>query len=153
MARPAKSVNTMSRHNTKSDISKRRETESKLRGDNSLLTPPDWLSARQREVFEFVVSELAASEILGNLDVFVLAKFAVAVSRLEELEKLFNADLQRLADKELKAIHAIYTKDFFRCCNELSLSPQARAKIGTLSLERDRLAQDPVLAILEELKR
>ena len=24
----------------------------------------------------------------------------------------------------------MYSKDFFRCCNELSLSPQARAKIS-----------------------
>lgn len=24
----------------------------------------------------------------------------------------------------------MYSKDFFRCCNELSLSPQARAKLS-----------------------
>ena len=30
----------------------------------------------------------------------------------------------------LKSARDMYSKDFFRCCNELSLSPQARAKIS-----------------------
>ena len=30
----------------------------------------------------------------------------------------------------LKSARDMYSKDFFRCCNELSLSPQARAKLS-----------------------
>ena len=42
-----------------------------------------------------------------------------------------------------------YTKDFFRCCNELSLSPQARAKIGSLALQAKEKEEDPLIKALK----
>ena len=41
-----------------------------------------------------------------------------------------------------------YTKDFFRCCNELSLSPQSRAKLGNINLQAEQEKQDPLLQVL-----
>ena len=38
-----------------------------------------------------------------------------------------------------------YTRDLFRCCNELSLSPQSRAKLGNLNIQAKADAEDPVL--------
>ena len=43
-----------------------------------------------------------------------------------------------------------YNKDFFRCCNELSLSPQSRAKFGNLTLQAKEKEEDPLLAALRD---
>lgn len=43
-----------------------------------------------------------------------------------------------------------YTKDLYRCCNELCLSPQARAKIGSLNLTASKNKEDPLLNALKE---
>ena len=41
-----------------------------------------------------------------------------------------------------------YTKDLFRCTNELSLSPQSRAKIANINLQSDQEKTDPLLKLL-----
>ena len=43
---------------------------------------PENLTPGQREIFQFIVEGLAAGEILGKLDVFVLESTAIAVDRL-----------------------------------------------------------------------
>ena len=42
-----------------------------------------------------------------------------------------------------------YNKDFYRCCNELSLSPQSRAKFGSLSLKAKEKEEDPLIKALK----
>ena len=39
-----------------------------------------------------------------------------------------------------------YTKDFFRCCNELCLSPQSRAKLANLNVQAQE--EDPLMKAL-----
>lgn len=51
-------------------------------------------------------------------------------------------------DKEVLAAKDKYTKDFFRCCNELSLSPQSRAKLGNINLQVKQQQEDPLLKVL-----
>lgn len=41
-----------------------------------------------------------------------------------------------------------YQKDFLRCCSELSLSPQSRAKLGNLKIQSKQNSNDPVLQAL-----
>ena len=43
-----------------------------------------------------------------------------------------------------------YTKDLLRGCNELSLSPQSRAKLGNLALNNKEKDNDALLKILGE---
>ena len=42
-----------------------------------------------------------------------------------------------------------YDKDFYRCCNELSLSPQSRAKIANINKEAIDKEEDPVIRALK----
>ena len=42
----------------------------------------------------------------------------------------------------------MYDSDFYRCCNELSLSPQSRAKISNLNLQAKEDSQDLLLQAL-----
>ena len=149
MARPAKAVAVSDRHNTKADIDIRAKTEDQVRGDADKLKPPKWLSKRQRMLFKKVVAELRESNILGNLDEYILAQFSVAVDRLWTIEEQINENAQLLQDRQIMASKEKYSKDLYRCCNELCLSPQSRAKLGTLNVARNLEKEDQFLAALK----
>jgi P27 family predicted phage terminase small subunit len=148
MARPTKAVNTMSKNLTKAEIEGRTQAEEKLKGSADNISPPKHLNARQKKIFNYIVEELQASGILGNLDSYILATFSVAWDRLQQIEKLINKDIENLRDKSLLSAKEKYTKDFFRCCNELSLSPQSRAKLGNMNFQVKAKEDDPLLKVL-----
>ena len=130
MPRPAKSINVISKNLTNEEKQSRIEAEKKLQGKNDKLVPAKYLNKRQKEIFNFIISELDESKLLGNLDTFVLNQTAIAIERLESIEKKANKDKEWFSNNANRAIREMYSKDFFRCCNELCLSPQSRAKIS-----------------------
>jgi P27 family predicted phage terminase small subunit len=148
MARPSKSVKTMSKNLTKEEIAIRTQTEEKLKGDANSIFPPSHLNSRQKKIFNYIVSQLEASGILGNLDIYILSTCVIAIDRLQEIERKINKDITLLSDKDLMAAKDKYTKDLFRSVNELSLSPQARAKLGNINLQTKQQAEDPLLQLL-----
>lgn len=150
MARPTKPIDLQTRHNTKEEIEIRKEQEEKLKGLADKIRPPGNLNKNQKKVFKYIVSQLKASGILCNLDVFILTTCSIAIDRLTEIENKINENISMLWDKDIMASKDKYTKDFFRCCNELSLSPQARAKIGSLALQAKKDEEDPVKKALAE---
>lgn len=149
MARPAKSVKVMSKNLTKEEIEIRTKTEEKLRGGIDKISPPSHLNARQKKIFNYIVSELQASGILGNLDVYLLATCSIAIDRIQQIEKMINKDIGNLQDKSLMGAKEKYSKEFFRCCNELSLSPQSRAKLGNINLQQQQQNEDKLLKVLK----
>ena len=66
---------------------------------------------------------------------------------------MINEDAELIADRDLRMTSDKYTKDFFRCCNELSLSPQSRAKIGTIAVQVKQQEADPILKLLNRGKK
>jgi P27 family predicted phage terminase small subunit len=148
MARPSKSVKTMSKNLTKEEIEVREKTEEKLKGAANKISPPSHLNANQKKIFNYIIGELKASGILGNIDIFILETCSIAIDRLQQIEKLINKDINNLLNKNLMSAKDKYTKDFFRCCNELSLSPQSRAKIGNINLQVIQDEEDPLLKVL-----
>lgn len=139
MARPCKSVKLLSDYSqTKSELKKRAEVEEKLKGSGKNISPPTYLSTNQKKLFRYIVKELNASEILGSLDIYILSTCCISIDRLQEIEKLINENIEQLFNKDLMSAKDKYTKDFFRCCNELSLSPQSRAKLGNLNLNEKK---------------
>jgi P27 family predicted phage terminase small subunit len=153
MARPSKSVKVISKNLTKEEMKVRAQTEEKLKGAADRISPPSNLSTKQKKIFKNVVRELKASGILGNLDIPLLVIYSIAVDRLEHLEKMINEDIENLLDKNLMGAKDKYSKDFFRCCNELGLSPQSRAKLGNINLHAKDLEEDPLLKLLDGGKR
>jgi P27 family predicted phage terminase small subunit len=149
MARPTKSVKVMSKNLTKEELEGRTEMEDKLKGGSDKISPPRHLNTDQKKIFNYIVSELSASGILGNLDVYILETCAIAINRIQEIEEMINDDIDNLINKSLMSAKDKYTKDFFRCCNELSLSPQSRAKLGNLNLKQQEDDDDPLLRILK----
>jgi len=149
MARPTKATKTLAGNAKNDKKAVRQEVETVLKGSNDSIIAPGWLSDEQRSIFDMVVTELAASDILGNLDIYVLAAFAVATERVFYIEQAINAlpDGNRM-NKDLIYARNSYIKDFWRGANELSLSPQARAKIGNINYIKMENEKDPVLKLL-----
>ena len=146
MARPCKAMNTASGKIGKEEREIRMQNENSLRGKNDKIKPSTYLNRRQKRIYKYIVAELEESGILGNLDVFMLDKCAIAIDRLQEIEKTINAYTEKLLDTDLRKTKEAYDKDFFRCCNELSLSPQSRAKLSNINFQSQQ--DDPLLKAL-----
>lgn len=138
MARPSKSVSVISKNLTKEERKAREEAENKIKGSDDAIKPLPHLNNRQKQIFEFIVEELKEANILGNLDIYILNQTAISIERLETLERKANEDDEFLFSSSYKSIHDMYSKDFFRCCNELCLSPQSRAKISIASIPKEK---------------
>ena len=148
MARPSKSVKVMSKNLTKEEKALRLETEEKLKGGADSISPPTYLNARQKKIFNYIIEQLEESGILGNLDIYILSQASISIDRLQQIERMINKDSVKLFDKNILKAKSEYTKDFFRCCNELSLSPQSRAKLGNINLQAEQEKEDPLLKVL-----
>lgn len=148
MARPAKSVATMVKNLTAEERRIREAEERKLRGLSDKIHPPDYLSERQAEIFWYIVDELSEAGILGNLDVYILSQAAVSIDRLQQMEWEINETPDLLRVASYMSAKNQYSRDFFRCCNELSLSPQSRAKLAGLKAQKEK-GKSPLLQALQ----
>lgn len=149
MPRPAKPIELQSKHNTKSDIQQRKSVQNSLKGDSSCIVPPYKLSDSQLNIFNKIRDVYDKVDLIGELDIYTLAEGAVVIDRLQQLEMMINDNPELLTDKDIMAIRKGYTQDYYRLCNELGLSPQARAKLGSLSLQKDKQNNDILLNILK----
>ena len=152
MARPTKSITTRTGHMSKSEIDARIEYEVKLRGESDKIRPPSFLSKEQKRLFKGIVDYLTPSGILGNIDIHILTHTAITIDRINECERQLNEN--GLLDEEGKPsaylkMKSNYMKEFFRLCNELSLSPQSRAKLANINVGVEKEKQDPLLRIIQ----
>nr|DAW46105.1 MAG TPA: terminase small subunit [Caudoviricetes sp.] len=150
MARPCKPAKLLTEcSQTKEEISARQRVEEKLRGEPARLSPPGYLSKTQKKIFKNLLKFLEPADVLGGQDVYLLTLCAIALDRMQAIEQMINEDPARLADRDLITAKAKYTQDFLRCCNELGLSPQSRAKLGNIALQKKQEAADPVMRLLQ----
>ncbi len=151
MARPCKVIESQSRHNTKEEIEERKSVEESLKGSSDKIDkPPKYLNESQKGVYKYIITELTDTGILRNLDIYILTTCSIAVDRLKNIETIINKNSSALLNKDLMSAKDKYTKDLYRCCNELSLSPQSRAKLGSLALANKEKNEDPLLKALRE---
>ena len=136
MARPAKSVKTISKNLTNNEKLKREIAEELMQGDCSQLIPPDYLTESQIKIFNFIVNNLEESKILGSIDLYVLSQGAITIDRLINIEEYINCHSDAMFDTKLMATQDRLFKQFARICNELLLSPQSRAKISISVAEK-----------------
>ena len=148
MGRPAKNVELLSKHLTKEEKQRREEKEKQYNVANDKVIAPHYLTEAQVNIFNYIVTELTESGIVGNLDVFILATCAIAIDRLQEIESKVNAKFGLITNNALMAAKDKYSKDFYRCCNELSLSPQSRAKLANINMNKKE--DDPLLSALRD---
>jgi len=145
MARPCKSAKLLTEcSQTKEEIQSRIENEEKLKGKSDNINPPDYLNDNQVDLFNYITSELEESKLLSNLDIYILSKCVIAIDRLQMIESKINKNLGLLLQSQFMSNKKNYDNDFFRCCNELSLSPQSRAKLGNINLMAQQDEEDPI---------
>jgi P27 family predicted phage terminase small subunit len=153
MSRPSKSARVLHpKSQTKEEINTRIEVEDNLKGGSEKLEPPSRLNANQKKIFKYIVEELKPSKILGNLDSYVLEMGAVAIDRLQGIEKIINQDFDMIYNKELMSAKSKYTHDFLKFVNEACLSPQSRAKMGIIASNKQMEDADPLLKVLQKNK-
>ena len=150
LARPCKNVNLISKHLTKEEKEKRQENEELLRGKADNIIPPDYLTKNQVQLFNYIKNELEESKLLNNLDTYILTTCVIAIDRLQFIESRINSKPGLIMQKQIMSAKEKYTKDLYRCCNELSLSPQSRAKLANINLQAKQEQEDPLLKILRD---
>ena len=123
--------------------------QNSLKGDNACIVPPYRLSDSQLNIFNKIRDVYNKVDLIGELDIYTLAECAVVIDRLQVLEMMINDNPDLLTDKDIMSIRKGYTQDYFRLCNELGLSPQSRAKLGSLSLQKDKQNNDKLLTLLK----
>jgi phage terminase small subunit len=153
MSRPTKSINVSVGERTKAEKQARLNYENKLKGKSDKLKPSSYLSTAQQKIFNEIVEEMRNAEILGNVDLFLLNTFAIAIDRLRMIEQRINEDFNLIMNRDYMICREKYSKDFFKCCQELSLSQVSRAKMKVLALEEKETTTDPLLTILKSKKK
>ena len=140
MARPAKSLTAQSNKTgmTKAERDHRDSVEKSLKGKADKLKAPLTFSKERKALFDFVIEELTDSGLLGNLDIFVLEKLCISVDMLRSIDEMIDANNDHLMNSQLKTARSMYSTDFFKCCQELCLSPQSRAKLSVTSLSKEK---------------
>ncbi len=150
MARPAKAIATKTGKIGNEEQQQRLQIESKLKGGREKLVPPLYLTDDQMKIFNYIMTELEEADILGNLDLFVLSQAAVCVDRVQKLEKQINDNPDLIRNNAFMAGKDKYSKDFFRCCNELCLSPQSRAKLSISTVKPGSEKKKTIMDLLNE---
>lgn len=148
MARPAKSTSAKTGTITKDEERLRKLSEARLKCGDDKLTPPEYLTDSQKEIFEYIQTELKAAEILGNLDIFILENAAIILDRLHEIEEMINNDFSLIQEASFISTRDKFRKEWFRICNELCLSPQARAKLSIQNVKALKEDEDPLIELL-----
>lgn len=152
MARPTKSVAMRSGHISKEEREVKLNNEKLLRGNGDNIKPLSFLTKAQKDIFKNIVQHLEESGLLGNIDVYVLSQAAITINRIHDCERNINEtgifDYEGQANPAIK-VKESYMREFFKLCSELSLSPQARAKIASINFEADTKKTDPLLTILK----
>lgn len=141
----------MSKNLTKEEYRKRKAAEERLKGGTDKIKPPTYLSKEAKKIFNYIYRELEASGIITNLDVYILASCSNAIARIQEAERELNLGLYNDDGKVKDALKVkdSYMKEFFRCTNELSLSPQSRAKLANINVNAQQEKEDPLLQVLK----
>ena len=151
MARPAKSTAVQSGVMSVPDAAIRREIESRVKGGaDKLDKPPAYLNKRQKAIWKSIVKELQAAAILSNLDAPLLELASIALDRIRTIDETLRDMPPGPPDGALIRTRSVIVTEWLRYCNELCLSPQSRAKLGTISVAAQREAEDPIKAALRQ---
>lgn len=148
MARPSKSVSANKRNLTKEEKAIREDGEKKLKGKDDCIKPSSYLTTAQKTIFNNIVEQLKQSNVLGNIDIYVLDEAAIAIDRKRKIEKDINDNKIDLLDSKVISAKSQIHKEFCRYMNELCLSPQSRSKFANAAIQKKEVS--PLLEALKD---
>jgi phage terminase small subunit len=149
--RPPKNPDLInSNHLTNEDIAVRKQVEEMFGAElNKDLKPSNRLNANQKKIFRFIKEHIKGVGILGDIDVVMLEQTAIAIDRLQSIEKLINEDFDNIMNRELMAAKSKYTADMMKGVEFYGMSPSSRAKFGSLVANNREKEADPLLKVLK----
>ena len=150
MARPPKNIKLLDSELPKADAQVRGMVENlfgaELEGE---LKPNKLLNANQKKIYRFILEHVKRSGVIGNIDAVMLETTAIAIDRLQSIEKILNEDFDQIRDRELMSAKSKYTADLFKGIEMFGMAPLSRAKFGTLTANKKAEEQDPLLKVLK----
>ena len=147
MARPCKAIAVQTGAKTKEETQRREENEEAVSGGKDKINKATMpLSPRQKKIRKAIVKEL--ENILTNVDGYIVDQCCIAIDRLQEIEREINENGEKMYQKNVIAAKKQYFTEFTRLCNELSMSPQSRAKIANALPAK--LGESPLMKLLSD---
>lgn len=113
------------------------------------IKPPSRLNTNQKKLFNMIKEHIENVGVYGDIDVQMLETTAIAIDRLQNIEKLINQDFDMIRDRELMQAKSKYTTDFLKGVEFFGMAPTARAKFGSLVANNKAKEQDPLLKVLK----
>lgn len=148
--RKAMPVNATKKHLTKEEKDRRLAVENAFKsGGDVTIEPPDYLDVDQLKAFDFIQSALREADVLSKLDTVTITQAAVAICMLECSNMRVINSPELSYDDKFVATHERLVRTYLKLCDELCLSPQARAKLGVLVANKQKERQDPLLNVLQ----
>lgn len=139
----------------------REEIENALKGNSdNVKNIPEYLSSDEKIYYKWLAEEIEISGLLTNLDIPLLEQTAnclyIMRSCDDEIRKngiLINC-VDRYGNENLKANPSIkikldYMTKYTTLCNQLGLSPAARASLAGKQIEAKQESEDPILKLLK----
>jgi len=158
MSKGSMPVDLVASHLTKEQIAERKQAEEKLKGDDSLVytTPKELSTKTEKELYQFLVNAMKASNILNNLDVQILVQTVDAIMNMREAKKAIRkyGQVTQKADGTLNknpacTVYKEYSQIYYQCAMQLGLSPSSRSKLALDSTKEKEKSSDPLLQILK----
>ena len=113
---------------------------------------PSRLNSNQKKVFNTIKQHIENAGVYGSIDAQMLETTAIAIDRLQVIEKMINQDFDNIYNRELMAAKSKYTADFLKGVEFFGMAPTARAKFGSLVANKKAEEQDPLLKVLNKHK-
>lgn len=118
------------KHLTKAEIKERQESEIKPIADN--ITAPDYLTKKQKQIFDMLASQLIKLKIMGETDVDALARYIIANDfYINAVKKMRSSEIKN--DPVRFEAWAKMQERYFKQCraaaNDLGLTISSRCKL------------------------
>lgn len=147
MARPTTSAKLIKGAMTKNNKAIRLAVENRFRGDRYDETVPEEFSEEEARAYSWLCEVLRPADVLGEPDRHTMKLAAITIARLERLDQMAREDPDLLLNKFYNGARNGYIAQYLKFCQQLCLSPGARAKVGSL-VKNQKAAEDPLLKVL-----
>ena len=149
MPKKAVSVAITKKHLTKAERTTRRKVEESIKLEANQLKPAKGMTAAQRKIFRTLLGHLEKTGLLSNLDADTLSQAAITIDRMHEIDIRINEEPALVLDKDIMDIKDKVFRQYMKICAELYLSPAARANMGALAADNQKVEQDPLIRVLK----
>lgn len=159
--RPSKPAKLREGNNySKEELQRLEKIEKDIQGDRDLIyQTPQHLDNLAKEYFNFIVSELEISDLLGNLDVPLIEQTADCLSKMRQCDEILNkegvliVELDRYGNEKRVEHPTVKTKNtylnqFQKLSTQLGMSPSSRASLAAMVVDKAEEENNPIVQLL-----